>query len=393
MEESADSSGEKPKKRWLFRTAEERPRNEYRRRIMLRAAGRMLAATLLYWGAVVLYVQVISYTDFGYTLERNVNNILKGLFGSSFAYDFRSNIDIIIISVYIILMIAIPLRILYRSAGHVDRIYAAAAAVLRPESQVPDVPRDVRDIGTALREIKVTMTQSEQSAKEADQRKNDLVVYLAHDLKTPLASIIGYLTLLEEAPELPVEYRAKYTSITLAKAYRLEQLINEFFDITRFSLQSVELDRNRVDLSILFEQIADEFYPVLEEKELSIVLDVEPHLVITGDSDKLGRVFDNLLRNAVNYSYWCTEINVSAYRQDDNVYIRFRNTGDEIPTHKLERLFEKFFRADPARRTSTGGSGLGLAIAKQIIELHGGKITASSSPEYTDFDIVLPIRV
>lgn len=370
---------------------EKRSRNEYKSRIVRRLAGKMLLFTVIYVGTIILYITVISTTDFGHGLEYTVQRLLKNFNYSlySFVSDF---IGWILLFVYLVVMIAIPFRTVSRIAGYVDRIHSAAGSVLDKEAAVPELPRDVREIGTTLREIKVSITQSEQLAKEAEQRKNDLVVYLAHDLKTPLASIIGYLTLLEESPDLPVKQRAKYTGITLNKAYRLEQLINEFFDITRFNLQSVELEKSRVDISLMLEQIADEFYPVLEEKQLSVTTDIEPHLRMLGDSDKLARVFDNLLRNAVNYSYSETEINISAWRHKSKIAIAVRNCGDEIPTQTLERLFEKFFRADSSRHSSTGGSGLGLAIAKQIVELHGGKIFAVSNSRYTEFRIILPVQ-
>lgn len=370
---------------------EKRSRNEYKSRMVRRLAGKMLLFTVIYVGAIILYITVISTTDFGYELEHTAQRLLKN-FNYSFYYLVTDFIGWILLFIYLVVMIAIPFRTVSRIAGYVDRIHSAAESVLNKETAVPELPRDVREIGTTLREIKVSITQSEQLAKEAEQRKNDLVVYLAHDLKTPLASIIGYLTLLEESPDLPVKQRAKYTGITLNKAYRLEQLINEFFDITRFNLQSVELEKSRVDISLMLEQITDEFYPVLEEKQLSVITDIEPHLRILGDSDKLARVFDNLLRNAVNYSYSETEINISAWRHKSKIAIAVRNCGDEIPPQTLERLFEKFFRADSSRHSSTGGSGLGLAIAKQIVELHGGKISAVSNSRYTEFRIILPVQ-
>jgi len=387
---SADSTDDDNKDQKSF-PKEKRSRNEYKSRIVGRLAGKMILFTVVYVGVIVLYLSGISTTDFGYELQYTIERLLKNI-NYGFYYFVKDYIGWILLFVYLVVMIAIPIRTVSRIAGYVDRIHSAAGSVLDKETAVPELPRDIREIGTTLREIKVSITQSEQLAKEAEQRKNDLVVYLAHDLKTPLASIIGYLTLLEESPDLPVKQRAKYMGITLNKAYRLEQLINEFFDITRFNLQSVELEKSRVDISLMLEQIADEFYPVLEEKQLSITTDIEPHLRMLGDSDKLARVFDNLLRNAVNYSYSETEINISAWRHKSKIAITVRNSGDEIPPQTLERLFEKFFRADSSRHSSTGGSGLGLAIAKQIVELHGGKISAVSNSRYTEFRIILPVQ-
>src|SRR5699024_274718 len=98
-------------------------------------------------------------------------------------------------------------------------------------------PKEYAEISTQMVEIKATMQRHEQILKEEATRKNDLIAYLAHDLKTPLTSVIGYLSLLDEAPDMPMLQRAKYVHITLDKAHRLESLINEFFEITRYNLQ------------------------------------------------------------------------------------------------------------------------------------------------------------
>ena len=251
-------------------------------------------------------------------------------------------------------------------------------------------PKSYSDIEIKLRDMRLDIIGSKQAAAEAESKKNDLVMYLAHDLKTPLTSVIGYLTLLDECPELSANQKAKYVGITLDKAYRLEQLINEFFEITRFDIHSVTLERNRIDLNMMIAQITDEFYPMLSEKNLKVDIDIIEHIVMFADSDKIARVFDNLLKNAVNYSYENTLIRIGARIRRDKVIIKFRNKSDVITPEKLERLFEKFYRADSSRGTSTGGSGLGLAIAKQITELHGGTIRAKSTSDYTDFTVILP---
>ena len=167
-------------------------------------------------------------------------------------------------------------------------------------------------------------------------------------------------------------------------------LINEFFEITRYNLQTITLEKNRIDLGMMVNQIADEFYPMLMEKQLSVSVEIAQRIVMLADAERIARVLDNLLKNAVAYSYPQTTIRIGAQRKDDLVLIRVRNHCDEIPPDKLARLFEKFFRADASRTSASGGAGLGLAISKQIVEMHGGTITAQSTPQYTDFTITLP---
>lgn len=241
-----------------------------------------------------------------------------------------------------------------------------------------------------INSIKHTLEKRKSDALLAEQRKNDLIVYLAHDLKTPLTSVIGYLTLLRDEPQISQELRCRYTEIALDKAERLEELINEFFDITRFNLTALTLETERLHLSRMLEQLASEFHPILAERELRWSLNIAPDIMLVGDADKLARAFDNLIRNAVNYSYAGTEISLYAQTEADMVKIMIKNSGKTIPPDKLSHIFEQFYRADAARSSATGGAGLGLAIAKEIVELHGGTITAASANECTIFIVTLP---
>ena len=218
------------------------------------------------------------------------------------------------------------------------------------------------------------------------------MVYLAHDIKTPLTSVIGYLSLLEEAPDMPAAQRAKYTHITLDKAFRLEELINQFFEITRFSLQQIVLEKEPVRLDVMLAQLADEFYPILEPEGKEVQLQVEEGLMLMADPDKLARVFNNVLKNAAAYSFPHTPIEILGEWEEGQVRITIRNQGHPIPSHQLETIFEKFYRLDGARSTNRGGAGLGLAIAKEIVTAHGGTISAQSDSRYTAFTIVLPVE-
>jgi len=241
-----------------------------------------------------------------------------------------------------------------------------------------------------LNKIKSTLEKRGKVAQEAEQQKNDLIVYLAHDIKTPLTSVIGYLNLLDEAPDMPAEQKSKYVGITLEKAYRLEQLINEFFEITRFNLQKIVLDNVKINLPFMFQQMADEFYPMLTPQGKQVVVNAPDGLTLWGDADKLARVFNNILKNAIAYSYNDSIIEISAVQQGKNVVITFTNRGNPIPPQKLDTIFEKFYRLDTSRSSKTGGAGLGLAIAKEIITAHNGSISVQSDDAQTIFILILP---
>lgn len=248
----------------------------------------------------------------------------------------------------------------------------------------------LRPLEDSLNEIKMTIRRQEQEAIESEKKKSDLVVFLAHDLKTPLTSIVAYLSILETKPDMPEEERKKYTHISLEKAIRLGELINEFFEITKFNLQDIVLEPGNLDLSMMLEQIADELYAVLKEKNLRCDVQIDDTLMIYGDADKLARVFDNLLRNAIAYCDKGTAIRIQAKERHQEIEIVVANEGEKIPEEELSAIFEKFYRVDGSRSSKTGGAGLGLAIAKEIVELHHGTIRAESDEWETRFIVTLP---
>ncbi|NLF74895.1 MAG: GHKL domain-containing protein [Chloroflexi bacterium] len=277
-----------------------------------------------------------------------------------------------------------------RTIGYIGAIAGGIDWLLDPSTNVVALPSDLREVEGRLHQVRYDLLRNQQLASEAEQRKNDLIVYLAHDLKTPLTSVIGYLSLLCDERHISEELRRKYLSIALAKAEKLEDLINEFFEITRFSLKDLTLDPARINLTRMIEQIADEFKPLLAPKGLSCSVTADQDITISGDASKLERVFDNLIRNAIAYSHENGEIVISGVRNEQGVTIRVRNQGDTIPEHQLKRIFEQFYRLDASRNTASGGAGLGLAIAKEIVELHQGTLTASSENGMIELAISLP---
>ena len=273
------------------------------------------------------------------------------------------------------------------------KVVQAAGSLINPDAPPPKLPNVLAPAEAELRLARQQVQQNAAIAREAEQRKNDLIVYLAHDLKTPLTSVIGYLTLLRDEPELSPAMRARYTGIALDKAERLEDLINEFFEITRFNLSHMELDRRPTDLTRMIEQVVSEFGPMLAEQNLTCRADLPPKLPCACDPDKLARVLDNLLRNACHYSTPGTEVTITAAAEGDTAVLTVENAGRTISPEKLARIFEQFYRLDESRASRTGGAGLGLAIAKQIVELHGGSITAASADDHITFIVRLPLNL
>lgn len=274
---------------------------------------------------------------------------------------------------------------------YLKEVLAATEKVYARDDQTIELDAPLQDVGNQMNHIKMSMLLSDRAAKEAEDKKNELVMYLAHDIRTPLTTVIGYLSLLQEAPDMPDDQREKYIGIALDKAERLEHLINELFDITRYHSQAVYLEKSAIDLNLLLAQVIDEFYPVMEETGNTTRLTADDHLTISGDPDKIARAFGNLLKNAAAYSDPNTEILITMEKHDDHAIITVQNDGPTIPPDQLNTIFDKFIRLDKSRPSDTGGAGLGLSIAKEIIELHNGEITVQSENHTIIFTVTLPI--
>lgn len=293
------------------------------------------------------------------------------------------------VALWTVIVLVLTYQLVRRAAHYIDEVQQAAHELVSDSDDLITLSPELAEVATSLNTLKQTSLQNARAARESEQRKNDLIMYLAHDLKTPLASVIGYLQLLRDEPTLPEEARTRYLATTLRKAERLDALTNEFFEITRFNLSEIPLAPQRMDLSLLLEQLVFEAQPQLAEKNLTAALHTPEQFPLRADPAGLSRVFDNLLRNAILYSWPDTEIDITATADDERATIRFTNQGDTIPPEKLSRLFEQFFRLDASRATS-GGAGLGLAIARAITRQHGGDITAESANDRVTFTVTLP---
>lgn len=307
-----------------------------------------------------------------------------------FLYQFLSNYRFFII-IFIYLMVFLTIFIYYwnKTLSYLEEIINATEEVYSSKDELISISPELLEVENNLNNIKFNLEKNERIARETERKKNDLIVYLAHDLKTPLTSVIGYISLLRDESEISPRLREKYLGIALEKSERLEDLINEFFEITRFNLSNLTVEKSKVNLKLMLEQVIFEFKPMLKEKDLQIHLSLEKDEFVKLDINKMQRVFDNLIRNAINYSFEMSIIDIIV-EINSMLTIKIINSGDTIPKEKLDRLFEQFFRLDDSRGTSAGGSGLGLSIAKEIVKLHNGELTAISYDEIIEFKIEIP---
>jgi two-component system, OmpR family, sensor histidine kinase VanS len=247
--------------------------------------------------------------------------------------------------------------------------------------------RDIaHDINLASEKLKQAVERGDFSESSKDQ----LVVNLAHDLRTPLTSVLGYLDLILKDESLTKEQVRHFLTISFTKSQRLERLIDELFEITRMNYGMLPVEKKRINLTDLLNQLKEELYPVFKKNHLVARIDSTPHLPIFGDGELLARVFENLLTNAIRYGYEGQYVDINGFIDADEVVVQVVNYGDSIPPDELPHLFDMFYTGDKARTHHEDSTGLGLFIAKNIVEQHNGTITVESSVIKTIFEVRLP---
>jgi len=225
--------------------------------------------------------------------------------------------------------------------------------------------------------------------RNAEKQKNDLITNVAHDLRTPLTTIVGYLELIKNNHHLSKEDIQKYATVAYEKSKRLQSMMDDLFEFTSLDQANIKIHMTTLNISELILQIVDEFYPNFQEHQITPLIKIsQPNLFIKGDGQLIARVFDNLLSNAIKYGKDQSEIQIEVLNDEQNVTVKIMNYGHTIAQEDLPYLFDKFYRTDASRSSSTGGTGLGLAIAKNIVHIHNGQIFATSHKEKTTFVVV-----
>ncbi|MCI2242409.1 sensor histidine kinase [Adlercreutzia faecimuris] len=289
--------------------------------------------------------------------------------------------------------IVIVVMALNRSLRYFDDLSEGVARLLADRDAPIELPPGLSIAQNELAVIRSQSLADERAAKAAERRKNELVAYLAHDIRTPLTSVLGYLDLLRDGAALPPDTQRKYAETAYAKAERLEGLIGEFFEITRYNLQAIPIERENVDVRLFCQQVAESFFPETAARGIGLRVGAPADVRFFVDPDKLARALGNVMRNAVAYAEDGTSIDLAAACDGPWVSIAVRNRGREISEAHLEAIFEKFYREDGSRTSGSGGAGLGLAIAKEIVGAHGGDITAASRDGVTVFTLRVPREV
>lgn len=349
----------------------------------------MISLTIM---GIIMIILAESRAIFDFQWLYNIFPHLYDLLDNIYELVFeRAYFIFIIFGTTLIIVLSLLYKLLNKIFSYVFAVSESADKLFDKNVEYINLPPEMVEVEKKLNHFKTEAIKNERLARENEQKKDELIVYLAHDIKTPLTSMIGYLSLLSEIKDMPQEQRNRYIGIAPDKSYRLEYLINELFDVARFNSEKIVLEKEEINLNLMLEQIADDFYPTLKEMNKKINFTSDEKTILYADPDKLSRVFNNLIKNAVNYSKENTDIDISILNKENQATVKITNKGKQIPKEKLDKIFEKFYRLDSSRTSKTGGSGLGLAIAKEIVELHGGRIYAESDMKETTFSVILPI--
>ena len=312
------------------------------------------------------------------------------------------NGDVLGILVYVILGIlvfsAAFLLLQHRSMEYIGKISSAMQSISEGDlNTYVEVVGDDEFSAMAenLNKMVADIRDLMEREREAERTKNELITNIAHDLRTPLTSIIGYLELLNggKGGTIPPELEKKYIAIAYTKSKRLEKLIEDLFGFTKMTYGKMAIKVSQVDIIKLLSQLLEEFYPSFADKNLTYELSSNvPAMVITADGNLLARLFDNLINNAIKYGAEGKRILVKVHATEEIVTVSVVNYGHVIPEQDLPLIFNKFYRVEQSRSASTGGTGLGLAIAKNIVEMHGGTIQVSSDLNGTVFTVKLRVH-
>lgn len=294
---------------------------------------------------------------------------------------------IVILAVLYFLLVKSTVKRLGNIQGAISQIRNGGYRVMLPNDKADCLGALERDINAMAMQIENAFKTKE----EIEQSKDDFIVNIAHDLRTPLTSIVGYLSFLTER-ELDAEISAKYASIAYEKAEQLESLVESLFDIAHFATDSVPVNKEAVNLKKMLMQKQDEIFPQLHSAEMEIHLDVPEDLPrINMDGELMARAFDNLIVNAVRYASEGRILDIRAVLCENKVLLSFVTHANPVPDSELEHIFDKLYRLEKSRAAQTGGTGLGLSISRRIVELHGGTLTARQAEGGTAFDISLPL--
>lgn len=349
-------------------------------------------ANIFYSAVVTVLIEIFLVTNVSLVASYMRNTQRDNAF-----VEMLTSFDVVVILIYVVFGIGIFtvtfLLLQEKSMRYISRISDAMQSISEGDLNITvDIEGDdeFSVMAASLNKMVGDLRSLMDKEREAERTKNELITNIAHDLRTPLTSIIGYLELLSGETKLDPEVQKNYIGIAYVKTKRLEKLIEDLFGFTKLNYGKISMHVSKVDVVKLLSQLLEEFYPSFVDKNLSYELQSNvPAQVISADGNLLARLFDNLINNAIKYGADGKRILVKVHGSEELVTIQVINYGYVIPEEELPLIFNKFYRVEQSRSTNTGGTGLGLAIAKNIVDMHGGTIEVTSDLSGTVFTVKL----
>lgn len=340
---------------------------------------------------VFLITNLTAITSFLYQTGNDSQALQRFALGSTISVLLFVLLGILLFSLIFLLLqrkMARDIETIARAVKQISEGDLSTRLELEGEGELTDIAENLIRMEEDIQELIDKERTSEQS-------KTDLITNVAHDLRTPLTSILGYLELLRKNQKLSPEMQQKYLDIAYNKSVRLQKLIEELFGFTKLSYGKINMNVAKVDIVELLAQLLEESYPNFQKNGLSYdFVSNRKSQIIEADGDLLARLFDNLIGNAIKYGKEGKRVRVNLRADREIVTIKIVNYGYVIPANELPLIFDRFYRTDHSRTNASGpgGTGLGLAIVKNITDMHHGTVSVSSDLSGTVFTVRLKIH-
>ena len=339
-----------------------------------------------------------------FLLFQIINLILIGAVGkNSFVENIKTNLSnlfseklwilVLVLLIQLILAVMMSLTMYHRFELHqVQQILQSSATTNLPKPIEVKVNQNLQGIIDNYNLLISNMNRRSKEQEQSEKSKDELISNVSHDIRTPLTSVIGYLGLIESKNYSDLGQILKYTHIAYKKSLEMQNLVNSLFEFANVQHATSRLNMTQFDMAQMLDQLSADFELEANKRGMEIIVNSRPDkIMMKGDTEKLGRVFNNLIMNAFKYGKGATHIWLTAEQKEKEVVVTVANNGPAIPEESLKHVFDRFYRVEDSRSKKTGGTGLGLAIAQSMVKLHGGTIAVTSDKEKTSFVSHFPI--
>ena len=331
----------------------------------------------------VILIGSIGLADLLKNLQVNWQNLLQG----------KIWVIVVVLLLEIFLMIVIVLSTYHKmELDQIKRILQKTADDNLTKAVTVKVNPSLQNIIDSFNLLISNMNRRAEEQRQSEESKDELISNVSHDIRTPLTSVIGYLGLIESKNYGDLGQILKYTHIAYKKSLEMQNLVNSLFEYANVQHATSRLNMTQFDMAQMLDQLSADFELEANKRGMEIIVNSQPDkIMMKGDTEKLGRVFNNLIMNALKYGKGATHIWLTAEKKDKEVVVTVANNGKPIPEDSLKHVFDRFYRVEDSRSKKTGGTGLGLAIAQSMVQLHGGTIAVTSDTDKTSFISHFPI--